>query len=106
MATVDLVGIRPLMQATLAALFKFEMFDGVGDGLLHFYRPPSETFKPRRCTIGIIADLSDRVQIFADGRLRVNLAHHCVVGIFLFEVLLEPQPFLRIWFCIRNAQRL
>jgi hypothetical protein len=31
MATVDLVGIRPLMQATLAALFKFEMFDGVGD---------------------------------------------------------------------------
>ena len=31
MATVDLVGIRSLMQATLAALFKFEMFDGVGD---------------------------------------------------------------------------
>jgi hypothetical protein len=31
MATVDLVGVRPVMQATLAALFKFEMFDGVGD---------------------------------------------------------------------------
>ena len=39
-AMVDLVSIRPLMQATLAALFKFEMFtDDSGQGLLHFYRP-------------------------------------------------------------------
>ena len=86
MSTVDLVGIRPLMQATPAALFKFEMFDSVGD--------EQQTTPARACFIStdqraklssradaIIADLSDRVQIFADGRLRVNLAHRCVVGI-------------------------
>ena len=89
MATVDLVGVRPLMQATPAALFKFEMFDSVGDQ--QQTTPARACFistdqraklsSPRRRTIGIIADLSNRVQIFADGRLRVNLAHHCVVGI-------------------------
>jgi len=65
------------------------MFDGVGDE--QQTTPARACFistdqraklsSPRRRTIGIIADLSDRVQIFADGRLRVNLAHHCVVDI-------------------------
>jgi hypothetical protein len=43
MATVDLVGIRPLMQATLAALFKFEI-------LCRFYvhLPLTSHFSERR----------------------------------------------------------
>jgi len=55
MATVDLVGIRPLMQATLAGLFKFEILCRFYVHLLlltsHFSerRPMPMLLTTRRC---------------------------------------------------------
>ena len=71
-ATVDLAGIRPLMQATLAALFKFEMFDGVGD--------EQQTTPARACFIS--TDHRAKLSSRADAPLRSSRICHSPTAAF------------------------